>query len=453
MNASLLIVDDDKSTEPIWRELRHSYAISTASNGEEAIGMFTAVMPDAVVLELHLPDTTGINVLQRCKEIEADIGIVILTAHGNVESAVEAMKLGADNFLTKPVDAQALDAILKKVIQQAKLKRTYRRLRNRYEQTEGIPEGEQLVLDPRITRDVEIAARNADTTVLLTGSTGSGKSAIAGLIHRKSPRKEGPFVDINCAGLSDTLLESELFGHERGSFTDAKTTKRGLMEVADSGTLFLDEIGELPLPLQAKFLKAIETKTFRRVGGTREIEVNIRIIAATNVSLSDYVRDGKFREDLYYRINVLPISMPRLSQRRNDIPKLVMLYLQNHAHQLNKTANIISDEAMSALTNYSWPGNIRELRNVVDRAAIICGPTGITLRDLPGEIQDAAHHRAETTEGELLTLKELERRAIIDTLKHTGNNKAAASRILDIDVKTLRRKITEYKIRMNQRSP
>ncbi|MEZ4271832.1 MAG: sigma-54 dependent transcriptional regulator [Myxococcota bacterium] len=445
MKDSVLIVDDDPAMWPLWDQLRENYAVSTAVSGEEAIGIFTAVIPDTVIIELHLRDMTGINILMRLKELEPDIGVVILTAHGNIEVAVEAMKLGADNFLTKPIEFKTMDAILKKSIQKAKLTRTYRRLRHRYENRQGLPEGEQLILDEDTMRDVDIAARNNTTTILITGPTGAGKSVIAGLIHRQSARRDQPFVDINCAGLSETLLESELFGHERGAFTDAKTAKRGLMEVADGGTLFLDEIGELPRPLQAKFLKAIETKSFRRVGGTRNIEVELRIIAATNVNLNELVRQGQFRQDLFYRLNVLPIHMKSLAERIEDIPKLVMLYLQNHAHRLNRTANIISDEAVAALSAYSWPGNIRELRNVIDRAAIICGAEGITLRDLPVELQQRPRLPSFSQNTEIVSLHEAERRAIERTLKFTENNKAAAARILGIDVKTLRRKLHEYR--------
>lgn len=444
MKSLLLLVDPSPSASRLQHTLASNYEVFTAADGAHALRSFDEILPHGVIIEAELPDGPGLDLLKKIKEMDPEVVVIMVTEGNNVALAVEAMQAGAEHFLVKPFDVQALDAVLQKNLKQAQLNRSFFRLKSKFETFDGLPEGETFILDPKIDRAVDIAARSPDATVLISGPTGSGKSWIAGLIHRRSARRDAPFVDINGAGLSDTLLESELFGYERGAFTDAKNTKRGLMEVAHGGTLFLDEVSELSLATQAKILKAIETKNFRRVGSTHNIGVDVRIIAAANVSLQEHVRSGKFREDLYYRLNVLPVVMPPLRERQQEIPTLVMLFLQKHAHKLNKTANIITDEAMAALKGYSWPGNVRELRNVIDRAAILCGPEGLTLDDMPAEIRGQRTAAAVANTLPLMPLAQAEQTLIRQALSQTGNNKAAAARLLGIDVKTLRRKLATY---------
>jgi DNA-binding NtrC family response regulator len=444
MSSSLFIVSaDGAQRQQLQAHFRAKFQVHAATRAEDAWALFSGLLPDVVIIDGDLPERGGVHLLERIRQEDGDVAVVFMTPHGDVEMAVQATKAGADNCLNKPVDTDVMGTIVDRAEKDASLRKSYSALRGRFRNIPGVPEGENLVLNERISTQVQIATQHQSATVLITGPTGSGKGCIAELIHHESERNEGPFVDINCAGLSDSLLESELFGHERGAFTDAKNLKRGLMEVANGGTLFLDEIGEITPPIQAKLLKVIEDKSFRRVGGTTNIEVDVRIIAATNLDLQQLVTIGMFRRDLYYRLNVLPIELPSLTERREDIPKLVMVFLQEHVNKLNKAANIISDEAMTALTNYSWPGNIRELRNVVDRAAILCNEDGITMRDLPHEVQASIARSADEEEG-LMSLREAERRLIMRSLAHTQYNKAAAARILGISVKTLGRKLKQY---------
>lgn len=442
MNPSILLIDDDRSILMALNEyFKETYDVHLASGGREGLSKFQASLPLAVVLDLRMPDMEGMEVLEKIKESDPNIPVIMLTAYGDIETAVKAIKLGADQFLTKPVDLHALDSIIEKAVNNMKLHNNYQVMKDKLDNL-----NENLFLDPQTLKAVNLMAANPNTTILITGPTGTGKGVIAELIHRQSARAGALFVDINCAGLSEALLESELFGHERGAFTDAKSTKKGLMEVADGGTLFLDEIGEMPMPTQAKILKAIETKTFRRIGGTQTLSVDTRITAATNSQLLEKIKNGDFREDLYYRLHVIPIKLPPLKERREDIPDFASFFLEEFNVKLNKSIPGFTDEAISLLVGYFWPGNIRELKNVIERAVMLCESDRIGAFHLPKELRRNISGSGNINKPQLLTIEESEKRQIIDTLNHTKNNKAKAARILGIHVSTLARKIKGYGI-------
>ena len=442
MKPVLLIIDDEGTLlDVLQRRFESRYDVQVAESGAKGLALLQNTMPAVILLDLRMPDMDGIEVLKRIKEQDPAIPVVLFSAYAEVDIAVQAMKLGADHFLSKPVQLQALEVIFERAIQNADLHKKYERLQKKFADL-----SERLILDRKTMEAISVMAASPDTTVLITGPTGVGKSVVAELIHRQSARHEGPFIEINCAGLSEELLDSELFGHERGAFTDAKTTKYGLMELANRGTLFLDEIGEMPLAIQAKVLTAFETKRFRRLGGTKNLDVDTRIIAATNSDLQARLRAGKFREDLYYRLNVLPIALRPLSERRDDIPKLAYLFLQEFATKMNKPVAGFADDALARLVDYSWPGNIREIKNVVERACILCDGALINVHHLPGFVNHAPEPVRGGHDMHPMTIEEAERGLIARTLAHTHQNKAAAARILGINISTLSRKMRRYQV-------
>ena len=374
MPASILIVDDQESIRHFLDKslTADGYEVSTAGDGARATALFDEHAPDLAILDLRLPDTTGIQLLARFKERVPDLPVVLMTAFAEVETAVQAMKQGACDYLTKPVNLEQLRVICHKALESASIRRElehHRRVeRDRF--TRAFVRG----TSPAILRVYDVAekvARSDGTSVLITGESGTGKQIIANLIHAESPRSARPFLEINCAAIPPELLESELFGHERGAFTDARTQKLGLLELADGGTLFLDEVGEMPVNLQVKMLKVLESMTFRRVGGTRDIRVGVRVISATNQDLGLAVRQGRFREDLFYRLMVVPIHMPALRDRREDIPVIAGHYVAHYAQTFSKRFQRLTPEAEGRLVEYSWPGNIRELRNVIERTVLL----------------------------------------------------------------------------------
>ncbi len=386
MQSSILIVDDQESIrhflEKALREDGHE--VRCAADGRQALALFDEQDPDLVLLDLRLPDTTGLKLLTQFRERVLDLPVIMMTAFADVETAVQAMKQGAYDYLTKPVNLEQVRMVCVKALETVRTARElehHRRIeRDRYAQhfVRGISSRIQAVYDV-----VEKVAASDSTSVLITGESGTGKQIIANLIHAQGPRESKPFLEINCAAIPKELLESELFGHEKGAFTDARTQKQGLLELASGGSLFLDEVGEMSLNLQVKVLKVLENLTFRRVGGTRDIRVNVRIISATNQDLETMLHQGTFREDLYYRLMVVPIHMPALRERREDIPLLARHYVEHFARLFSKRFRRISAEAEQRLGEYPWPGNIRELRNVIERTVL--------LED--GEVVEAAQLR------------------------------------------------------------
>jgi DNA-binding NtrC family response regulator len=443
---TLLLIDDDEALLRSVGEYfeRIGYEVLREATAEAGVECYERQRPDVVLLDLHLPDGDGMAVLERLRRGEA--AVILLTGYGDVETAVRAMQLGAENFLTKPVDMTHLAAAVSRVLDKVRLKRHNALLRSRLES--GLSADDVLGVSPpmrELARQVRLLAESGNTTVLLTGESGTGKGYVARLIHSHSPRRSAPLVDVNCAGLTATFLDSELFGHEKGAFTDAKERKQGLFEIADRGSVFLDEIGDLAVELQPKLLKALETKSFRRLGGTREIRVDVRLIAATNRDIQEAVRSGRFREDLFYRLNVLPLHLPPLRERaREDRLALLRHFLAELLPTLPGAPEELSAEALERLVGYAWPGNIREMRNVLERALIMArGAGAVGPEHLPAELgrrgaaADGGRHQP-------ATLEEVERRHIERTLKRLRGNRTRAAEELGISRATLINKIKQF---------
>jgi len=403
MPDSVLLIDDDADVLRAVGDYfdRIGYEVGRAETASAGLEAFDRLRPDVVILDLHLPDVGGLEVLERLRsqggsvilltgqgDIETAVraqggSVILLTGQGDIETAVRAMQLGAEHFLTKPVDMNHLAAATARVSEKIRLVRQNALLRAREHEHEGL---ESLGGSPAIRelgRQIELLAASERSTVLLTGESGTGKGWVARIIHHLSPRASGPFVEVNCGGLSATFLESELFGHERGAFTDAKERRQGLFELADRGTIFLDEIGDLAPELQPKLLKVLETKTFRRLGGSREMTVDVRLVAATNRDLVADVHAGRFREDLYYRLSVMPLRLPAVRERsRDDRLALLTRILADFAPQMPGCPSACSAEALDRLLSAPWPGNVREMRNVVERAMILA--RGVPQLGVPG---------------------------------------------------------------------
>lgn len=446
MIRTLLLVDDDPQIVTVLAKHfeREGWTIFRAGDATACAEVYERERPDVVVLDLQLPGMSGLRLLEVLLARDADATVIMLTGHGDIETAVEAMRLGAENFLTKPVELSHMSAAAARAYEKVELRR-----RNRFWSEKQIESTDLAALGRsagmrELARQMELLAAS-DTTVLLLGETGTGKGWAAQMIHSRSRRNIAPIVEINCAGLSATFLDSELFGHEKGAFTDAKDQKRGLFEMAHTGTLFLDEIGDLAVELQPKLLKALESRKFRRLGGTREIEVDVRLIAATNHDLEAQVKAGRFREDLYYRLSVLPLRLPALRERgRDDIADLAVRILLDLRRRIGRGPARFSPEAMSALTQYKWPGNIRELRNVLERALIMAPDAEMLVpAHLPAEIfTTTVAGTADTDAG--LTLDEIEKRHILRVLAHHNDNRSRAARALGISRATLYEKLHKY---------
>lgn len=432
--ACLLLIDDEEGITLSLKTFfeKQGYDFLNAFSGGEGLKLALRELPDIVLLDLHLPDMHGMTTLKELKAAQPDVVVVVMTGYSEIRDAVEAIKLGAEHYFQKPVDLDELSVIVGRAVHVAQLRREARIRKTpfpiigRSRQTQGL------------MHIVSLMAENPSTTVLIEGESGTGKELVARNIHLLGSRADKPFVDINCASIPESVFESELCGYEAGAFTDAKATKKGLFEIADGGTVFLDEIAETPLSLQPKLLRLIETKTFRRVGGTRDIKVDARMIAATNKDLADFVRRGLFREDLYYRLNVMPVKVPPLRERRDDIPALVEFFLAENARSMNERMKSIDREALAALCSYAWPGNIRELRNVLERATILCNGqiiTGHNLNLSSGSSEDPLR---------MLKLSDVEYAHIKKVLASVGSNRTRAARLLGISRSTLTEKIKLY---------
>jgi DNA-binding NtrC family response regulator len=444
VSDSILIVDDDadvlRATGDYFERL--GYEVYREDSGEAGLESYQRHRPEVVILDLRLPGLDGMQVLEELRRHDA--AVLLMTGYGDIETAVRAMQLGAENFLTKPVDMPHLAAAVARALDKVRLKRHNALLVSRL----APPSGDDALgvsgAMRDLTRQVALLAESDRTTVLLTGESGTGKGWVARLIHRLSARRDAPFVDVNCAGLSATFLDSELFGHEKGAFTDAKEMKQGLFETADRGSLFLDEIAELAPELQPKVLKALEDKSFRRLGGTREIQVDVRLIAATNHDIGEAVRSGRFREDLYYRLNVIPLHLLPLRERgREDRLALLNKLFADLRVELPVSPAEISSEALERLLAYEWPGNIREMRNVLERGLIIArGAERIGPEHLPPELGRRAAVGVERMQP--ASLEEVERKHIERTLRRHGGNRTRAAEELGISRATLINKIKAY---------
>ena len=446
----ILVVDDDSLIRDILAERleKKGFRVDRAGSLQEARTAVDHAVPDVAILDVKLPDGEGTELLPTLSA-EAGTPCVMMTAHGTVASAVEALRLGAEDFLEKPFSMDRLDTTLSHVLERTRLRREVRALRTRGPQAGGI-----VGVSPEMQEVMELVRRIAPAdhaTVLILGETGTGKGIMAKAIHDLSPRAQGPFVNVTCSALAPTLMESELFGHEKGAFTDARTLKRGLVEVAHGGTLFLDEIAELTPSLQSKLLRFLEDRSFRRLGATEDRTVDVRIVAATNRNLQAEVERGDFREDLYYRLRVLPMTLPPLRQRRGDVPALVAAFLESFNKELGRSVQEVDPEAARLLEAYPWPGNVRELRNVVERAVLLAEGSTLTPDLLPPEIRQGSSPGSDPL-GSLelgpdgIDLDDLERRLLEEALRRAQGNRTEAGRLLGLSRHQIRNRLKKYGI-------
>ena len=451
IGSSILIVDDERNAR---EGLKHflsglDYDVSTAESGKEAISIIRKEKPEVVLTDLKMPEMDGIALLHEIKRIKSDTVVIVLTAYGTVENAVQAMKAGAFHYLTKPINFDELELALKKAFSQRSLEHENIRLREelireRHETGEII--GESEIIWKTISLCKQIA--QSDSAVLIQGESGTGKELFAHLIHSESLRANRPFITVHMSALTETLLASELFGHERGAFTGATERKIGRFERAHGGTLFLDEVGDIPESMQIKLLRVLQSGEFERVGSTKTMRVDVRLICATNKNLKQQVEAGKFREDLFYRINVILLEIPLLRERPEDIPLLVKHYLSYFSDRNRKAINKVSPEALQILTKYEWPGNVRELKNIMERLVVLSKSNMITAEHIPDDIKGNKKLLSKSAlSGKTMnTIQEMEQEMIRKTLSDSGRNKSLAAKVLGISRRTLYRKMDEYKI-------
>jgi len=440
----ILIIDDETSQrEMLGGFLRkQGFEVETASGGNEALSKYPDFFAHLAVTDLKMPDIDGLELLTRLREFNPFIQVIVLTAYGTVETAVEAMRRGAFGYLTKPVNLDELLINIKKAAEQNRLVTENDLLRRAMSDMADIPE--MIGDSPEMQKIRSLISRvgPSDSSVLITGPSGSGKGLVAQVIHQLSPRRENSFVQLNCAAFPETLLESELFGHEKGAFTGADRKRVGRFELADGGTIFLDEIGDMPAPMQAKLLRVLEDGSFEPLGSERSKRVDVRVISATNRDLEELIGKGNFRQDLFFRINTVNINMPPLARRGGDVLKLARHFLQRSARKMNKEIEGISDEAASRLAAYDWPGNIRELQNIIERAVVLSVDNVIRAEDLPGMAE--SDNRAISLRR--ISLAEVEKEHIENVLEAENWNMQKTAEILGIHRNTLRQKIKDFKL-------
>lgn len=447
MKFTLLIIDDEKNIrEGLAAAFEmEGYNVKTASSGTEGLSLIEKGDIDLVITDLRMPGVSGEQVLAKVTAETPGIPVIILTGHGSIDSAVDAMKHGAYNFLTKPLNLDQLDMIVKRALESREMSLKHQQLTREIEGTAALKG--MVGKSPALQKVLDTIKRVSDSkaSVLITGESGVGKELVANAIHNSSNRKNKSFIKVHCAALSETLLESELFGHEKGAFTGADKMQKGRFELAHGGTIFLDEIGEINQNVQIKILRVLQEKKFERVGGEQTLEVDVRIVAATNRNLEEEVKAGRFREDLYYRLNVINIYVPPLRERKDDIPLLIASFLDEFNKENNKHIKGINNRAKSAMFNYSWPGNIRELRNCMESAVVMCLGDEIGLEDLPPTVaQSTANNSINIPLG--ITLDEVEKVVVQENLAANKNNKSKTAEILGIGRKTLQRKLSEWGI-------
>src|SRR6059036_3696476 len=445
----ILVVDDDPGVRESFRLiLEDHYDVLDVPDGPRALDVVGASQIDLVLLDIRLPGMDGIEVLERIKAIDEGIEVILVTAVKTVRTAVAAMKLGAFDYLTKPFEDEELLSLMRRAVEKRSLEREVTFLRGELARSRDREEiiGEHPEMQ-KLARLVTQVARTT-TTVLITGESGTGKELIARAIHHRGPRRDKPFVPVNPAAIPDALVESELFGHEKGAFTGAHQRKLGRFELAQGGTLFLDEIGLLRAEVQAKLLRVLQEREIERVGGTRSIKIDVRIVAATNADLKAAMQSGTFREDLYYRLNVVPIEVPPLSERSMDVPLLVDHFVRRYSREFNKRVEGLSHEALAALKEYRWPGNVRDLQNVIERCVVLAEGPLVQLNDLPLDVL-LPEHRLKVRRAERLPLKQaseqFERQVVLRIMERVKGNQSEAARILGVHRNSLKRMLARWK--------
>lgn len=457
MTATILTIDDDDMIRSFFSGLleEEGYEVLSAGTGAKGEMLLRQKPVDVVLLDLRLPDMDGLTILRRIKQQDLNVHVIVLTAYSAVPSAVEAMKLGAYDYIDKPSDASKLKLIIKRALKELAMQREIERLRQK---SGGYPQGWIVGESEEMRRIAKLVSKVAQgkATVLLQGESGTGKEVVAHAIHRQGPRADKPFTVVNCAAIPEDLLESELFGFEEGAFTGATRRKKGLLEVADEGTLFLDEIGEMAPKMQAKILRVLETRMLRRVGGTSDVKVDVRFIAASNRDLKKAVKNGTFREDLFYRLGVVVIDLPPLRERIQDLELFVPAFIDEFNRSMGRKVTGVSSNALELMRRYPWPGNIRELRNVIERAMVLCEGEEIQPAHLPAELSDAYgtlnRAAASSSRPDLPSngvslenvVTDLERRFIVQALERTNGNQTEAAELLSISRDQLRYRMEKY---------
>ncbi len=450
MSAKILVIDDEDSMCHFMEIMlsKEGYTVDTTTSGTEGISLVKKQPYDLVIADLNMPEMTGIDVLRRVKSFKEDQDFIVMTAYASVDTAIEAMKQGAVDYITKPFKIDEIKIAIEKNLRRKQLQIENDNLKR---QLQGDNSFDKFIgVSEPVIKLKKLAERIAgtDSTVLIRGESGTGKDLIAKAIHHNSPRSNGPFVTINCAALPENLLESELFGHKKGSFTGAIKDKEGLFKVADGGTFFLDEVGNTSMALQVKLLRVLEDKKIVPVGGTKPIQVDVRLIAATNADLEDEVKAGRFRADLFYRLNVIPIFIPPLRERQEDIVILANYFVSKYCEKMKIPVKTISPEALDCLRTYHWPGNVRELENTIERAVLLSRTKELTLNDFPERLTEPSQVEiVKDTQPSSPTLESIEKAYIHYVMSETGGKKSEAARILGIDTSTLYRKIDRYKLK------
>ena len=446
---SILIVDDEKNArEGLARALQRQYDVRTADNGQTALEALRTAPVDVLLSDVRMPGMDGLTLLQRAMAQSPQPVCIMLTAYGTIELAVEAMRRGAYDFMTKPINLDRLEILLRRALHTRSVETENQALRAQLDQKFGLTNlvGESAAMHEVFETVKQVAPARA--TVLITGESGTGKELIARAIHQLSPRAQGPYIPVHCAALSPTLLESELFGHEKGAFTGATERRRGRFELADGGTLFLDEIGEIDAAIQVKILRVLEERRFERVGGSETVDTDVRLVAATNRDLKKLVGEGKFREDLFYRLYVVTVHLPPLRERTGDLPLLVSHFLQHYAKENGREIEGITPDAMDLMTSYPWPGNVRELRNVIERMVVLSRGPKLTVRELPPALRDHARDSGVVLAGGGgLNIESAEKHLIVQALRRHEGNRGKAAQELGISRRTLHRKLNEYGLR------
>ncbi len=450
----ILVVDDEAAARAGMQKLLQldGYRVTTAESGEAALAVAPEVAPDVVLTDLKMPGMDGLELLAALRKQDAGLPVIVVTAFGDVRSAVDAMRVGADDYLTKPIDYDALVLAINKANERRTLRAEADNLRRQLREQDGTGLS-GLVGASRPMQAVYRTARQvagARATVLITGESGTGKGELARAVHELGPRSEGPFVTLHCASLAESLLESELFGHEKGSFTGADRMRVGRFEQAAGGTLFLDEVGEIPPAMQVKLLRVLQEKTFERVGGGEPIRVDVRLVAATNRDLAESVRAGDFREDLFYRLNVVHIEMPPLRVRGTDVIMLARHFLEKFARENGQRTLELSSEARDKIIRHAWPGNVRELENAIERAVVLSQTDTLNADDLPVDVAPTTDVRGMRVPGS--TMAEIEKYAILTTLDAVDGSTSRAAEMLDISVRTIQYRLRDYGLSKRRRS-